>query len=56
MDELILHESVNHFDSIDVIVIEAAVDEIVNINRGKRKNVKSWNRSNIKKIKYRLYD
>ena len=56
MDELILDESVNHFDSIDVTVIEAAVDEIVNRHRGKRKNVKSWNISNINKIKYRIYD
>ena len=37
-------------------VIEAAVDEIVDLKRCKRKNVDNCNRSNVKKMKYRLYD
>ena len=54
MGELILQKSVNHFDSIDVTVIEAAVDEIFNIQIGKRQKVQNCNRYNINKIKYRL--
>ena len=53
MDELIIHENITHFDSIDVTVIEAAVDEIVDLKICKRKNVENCN---VKKMKYRLYD
>ena len=64
MDELLMHVNLNHrgdrdesssYSSINVTVVDTPVECIMNLSR-KRKVGDNCNRSNVKKMKYRLYD
>ena len=52
-NNLIVHENMNHGNSLTVTVLEA-VDEIVDLNIRKRKNISRNKNSNVEKVKYRL--
>ena len=52
-----MDENVNHENSLNVTVIQTAIDEIVDLPTKKRKNTgERCNRSNVKKMKYKLHD
>ena len=56
MDALIMHENMHH-NTLSVTVLEAAVDEIIDLPvRTRRREVGSTRSINVKKLKYRLYD